>query len=137
MTTIDVRTPYWEIALWMIVVGAGSGIFNSPNTRAIMGSVAPNRRGVAGGTRTLMVNVGAVLSIAFAIAMVTSAMPVSAMVEIFSGVSRGLSASAADPFISGLHAALLLMAGASIVGLFFSALRGSERDASAMQESTL
>jgi EmrB/QacA subfamily drug resistance transporter len=136
MTTIDVRTPYWEIALWMIVVGAGSGIFNSPNTRAIMGSVAPDRRGIAGGTRTLMVNVGAVLSIAFAIAMVTSAMPVSAMVEIFSGVSRGLSASAADPFISGLHAALLLMAGASIVGFFFSALRGSERDASAMQEST-
>ena len=24
MTTIDVNTPYWEIALWMIVVGAGS-----------------------------------------------------------------------------------------------------------------
>ena len=61
MTTIDLRTPYWEIALWMIVVGAGSGIFNSPNTRAIMGSVSPERRGVAGGTRTLMVNVGAVL----------------------------------------------------------------------------
>jgi MFS family permease len=61
MTTIDVRTPYWEIALWMIVVGAGSGIFNSPNTRAIMGSVSPERRGDAGGTRTLMVNVGAVL----------------------------------------------------------------------------
>ena len=137
MTTIDVRTPYWEIALWMIVVGAGSGIFNSPNTRAIMGSVAPDRRGVAGGTRTLMVNVGAVLSIAFAIAMVTSAMPVSAMVEIFSGVSRGLSVSAAAPFISGLHAALLLMAGVSIVGFFFSALRGSERDASAMQQGGL
>ena len=51
------------------------------------------------------------------------------MVEIFSGVSRGLSASAAAPFISGGHAALLLMVGTSIVGFFFSALRGSERDA--------
>lgn len=137
MTSIGVQTPYWEIALWMIVVGAGSGIFNSPNTRAIMGSVTPEKRGVASGTRTLVVNVGAVLSIAFAIAMVTSAMPVSAMVEIFSGVSQGLSASAAAPFISGLHAALLLMAGASILGFFFSALRGSERDARAMQESGL
>jgi hypothetical protein len=82
-------------------------------------------------------NVGAVLSIAFAIAIVTSAMPVSAMVEIFSDVSRGLSDSAAAPFISGLHAALLLMTGASIVGFFFSALRGSERDARGMQESKL
>jgi EmrB/QacA subfamily drug resistance transporter len=137
MTSIGVGTPYWEIALWMVVVGAGSGIFNSPNTRAIMGSVAPRKRGVASGTRTLVVNVGAVLSIAFAIAIVTSAMPANVMVEIFSGVSRGLSASAAAPFISGLHAALLLMAGASVIGFFFSALRGSERDASAMRQSGL
>jgi hypothetical protein len=59
------------MALWIIVVGAGSGIFTLPNTRAIMGSVAPEMRGLARGTRTLVVNVGAVLSIAFAIAMVT------------------------------------------------------------------
>jgi MFS family permease len=137
MTSIGVGTPYWKIALWMVVVGAGSGLFNSPNTRAIMGSVAPEMRGVASGTRTLVVNVGAVLSIAFAIAMVTSDMPTSVMVEVFSGVSHGLSPSAAAPFISGLHAALFLMAGVSIVGFFFSALRGSERDASAMRQSGL
>ena len=126
MTTIDVNTPYWEIALWMIVVGAGSGIFNSPNTRAIMSSVPPEKRGVASGVRTLSVNVGAVLSIAFAISMVTSAMPASTMVRIFSGVSGGLSEGAAVPFISGLHAALLLMVGASLLGAVVSALRGSE-----------
>src|SRR5215204_5662835 len=103
MSTIDVDTPYWEIALLMMVIGAGSGIFNSPNTRAIMSSVPPEKRGVASGARTLLVNVGMVLSIAFAIAMVTSAMPSSTMVKIFSGVSRGLSEGAAVPFISGLH----------------------------------
>ena len=126
MTTIGVDTPYWQIASWMIVAGAGSGIFNSPNTRAIMSSVAPEKRGVASGARTLVVNVGAVLSIAFAIATVTSAMPASTMVRIFSGVSRGLSEGAALPFISGFHAALLFMAGASLLGAVFSALRGSE-----------
>src|SRR3954465_9538249 len=41
MSTINVDTPYWEIALLMMVIGAGSGIFNSPNTRAIMSSVPP------------------------------------------------------------------------------------------------
>jgi EmrB/QacA subfamily drug resistance transporter len=89
MTTVEVNTPYWEIALWMIIAGAGSGIFNSPNTRAIMSSVPPEKRGVASGTRTLFVNVGSVLSIAFAIAMVTSAMPASTMASIFSGVTGG------------------------------------------------
>ncbi len=128
MSTIEVETPYWKIALWMAVIGAGSGIFNSPNTRAIMGSVPPGKRGVASGARTLLVNVGMVLSIAFAIAMVTSAMPADKMVEIFSGVTRGLSEGTAVPFISGLHTALLFMAGVSIVGAVFSALRGSEYD---------
>jgi MFS family permease len=129
MSTVGVDTPYWEIASWMAVIGAGSGIFNSPNTRAIMSSVLPEKRGVASGARTLLVNVGMVLSIAFAIAIVTSAMSSSMMVEIFSGLSRGLSDGAAVPFISGLHKALLFMAGVSIVGAVFSALRGSEYDA--------
>jgi EmrB/QacA subfamily drug resistance transporter len=129
MSTIDVDASYWEIALWMVVIGAGSGIFNAPNTRAIMGSVTPEKRGVASGARTLFVNIGMVLSIAFAIVMVTSAMPADKMVEIFSGMSRGLSEGAAVPFISGLHAALLFMAGVSILGAIFSALRGNEYDA--------
>jgi EmrB/QacA subfamily drug resistance transporter len=137
MSTIGVDTPYWEIALWMTVIGAGSGIFNSPNTRAIMGSVPPEKRGVASGARTLLVNVGMVLSIAFAIAMVTSAMPADTMVKIFSGVSRGLSEGAAVPFISGLHTALLFMAGVSLVGAVFSALRGSEYDARQAKASGL
>jgi EmrB/QacA subfamily drug resistance transporter len=124
MTTVGVNTPFWEIASWMIVAGAGSGIFNSPNTRSIMGSVPPEKRGVASGARTLLVNVGAVLSIAFAIATVTSAMPADVMVRIFSGMTRGLSEGAATPFISGFHTAILLMAGASLVGAVFSAFRG-------------
>lgn len=124
MTTVGVNTPYWEIASWMIIAGAGSGIFNSPNTRAIMSSVPPEKRGVASGARTLFVNVGAVLSIAFAIAMVTSAMPADTMVRIFSGISQGFSEGTAAPFISGFHAALFVMVGASLVGAVFSASRG-------------
>ena len=58
-TLIGVDTPYWEIALLMVVVGAGNGIFNSPNTRAIMNSVRPEQRGIASGTRTLLTNAGA------------------------------------------------------------------------------
>lgn len=44
-------------------------------------------------------------------------------------VYQGLSASAAAPFVSGLHAALPVMAAASILGFFSSVFRGSERDA--------
>ncbi|MFL5855317.1 MAG: MFS transporter, partial [Solirubrobacteraceae bacterium] len=39
MTTLQVDTAYWETGLWMFVVGIGSGMFNSPNTAAMMGTV--------------------------------------------------------------------------------------------------
>lgn len=124
-TLIGVNTPYWEIALLMVVVGAGSGIFNSPNTRAIMNSVRPDQRGVASGTRALLANTGGVLSIALAISIITSALPVDQMFQIFSGTaSQGLSAEEAAPFISGFHTALFVGAAASLIGALFSAARG-------------
>jgi EmrB/QacA subfamily drug resistance transporter len=124
-TLIGVSTPYWEIALLMVIVGGGSGIFNSPNTRAIMNSVRPDQRGVASGARALLANTGGVLSIALAISIITSALPVDQMFEIFSGaVAQGLSAQEAAPFISGFHTALFVGAAASLLGALFSAARG-------------
>jgi EmrB/QacA subfamily drug resistance transporter len=124
-TLIGVNTPYWEIALLMVIVGAGSGIFNSPNTRAIMNSVRPDQRGVASGTRALLANTGGVLSIALAISIITSALPVDQMFTIFSGTAtQGLSAEEAAPFISGFHTALFVGAAASLIGALFSAARG-------------
>src|SRR5712692_8201736 len=40
LTTIDQHTPYWLLALFMAIMGGGSGFFVSPNTNAIMSSVA-------------------------------------------------------------------------------------------------
>ena len=46
-------------------------MFNSPNTAAMMGTVPPQRRGIAAGARTMLQNTGAVISIAFVLAIVT------------------------------------------------------------------
>jgi Na+/melibiose symporter-like transporter len=49
MTTLGVHSPYWQSTLWLLLVGIGSGMFNSPNTAAMMGTVPAGRRGVAAG----------------------------------------------------------------------------------------
>ena len=41
LATLEVDTPYWQLALWQLIIGAGSGLFNSPNTSAVMGVVPP------------------------------------------------------------------------------------------------
>ena len=129
MTTLQVHSPYWQSALWLGMVGVGSGMFNSPNTAAMMGVVPAHRRGVAAGARTLLQNTGAVLSIAFVMAVVTSSIPKATLFAIFSGVSTGLSAARLDPFIANMHAALWTLAGVSLLGSFVCLLRPSREDA--------
>jgi EmrB/QacA subfamily drug resistance transporter len=123
MTTLEVHTAYWQSALWLGLVGIGSGMFNSPNTAAMMGVVPAHRRGVAAGARTLLQNTGAVLSIAFVLAIVTSAVPKATLFAIFSGVAKGLSSEKLAPFISNMHVALWTLAAVSLLGTFVCLLR--------------
>jgi EmrB/QacA subfamily drug resistance transporter len=123
MTTLQVHSPYWQSALWLGMVGVGSGMFNSPNSAAMMGVVPAHRRGVAAGARTLLQNTGAVLSIAFVMAVVTSAIPKATLFAIFSGVTTGLSAAKLDPFIANMHAALWTLSAVSLLGCFVCLLR--------------
>jgi EmrB/QacA subfamily drug resistance transporter len=123
MTTLGQHTPYWQGMIWLTIVGVGSGMFNSPNTAAMMGTVAPQRRGVAAGARMMLQNTGAVLSIAFVLAVVTNAVPTDVLLKIFSGVASGLSDARLAPFIHNMHVALWVLAATSLVGAFVSLLR--------------
>jgi EmrB/QacA subfamily drug resistance transporter len=116
MTTLGVNTPYWQAGLWLLVVGVGSGMFNSPNTAAMMGAVPSYRRGIAAGARTLVQNTGAVLSIAFVLAIITSAVPKATLFAVFSGLAKGLSEAKLAPFIANMHVALWVLAATSLVG---------------------
>ncbi len=123
MTTLQVHTPYWQAGLWLLIVGVGSGMFNSPNTAAMMGAVPAYRRGVAAGARTLVQNTGAVLSIAFVLAIVTSAVPKATLFAVFSGLAKGLSEQKLAPFIANMHVALWVLATTSLLGAGVCLLR--------------
>ena len=123
MTTLAVATPYWQSSLWLFLVGVGSGMFNSPNTAAMMGAVPAYRRGIAAGARTMLQNTGAVISIAFVMAIVTAAVPQDVLLQIFSGVTTGLSDARLEPFITNMHTALWVLAATSLVGAGVSMLR--------------
>jgi EmrB/QacA subfamily drug resistance transporter len=125
MTTLDVGSAYWQSAVWLALVGIGSGMFNSPNTAAMMGAVPAQRRGIAAGARTLVQNTGAVLSIAFVLAIVTSSIPKSTLFAVFSGLAEGLSPEKLAPFIHNMHIALWVLAATSLLGTFVCLLRPS------------
>ena len=123
MTTLQAGSPYWQGMAWLALVGVGSGMFNSPNTAAMMGTVPTERRGIAAGARTMLQNTGAVISIAFVLAIVTNAIPQEVLFAIFSGLASGLSSAQLEPFIHNMHTALWVLAATSVLGAGVSLLR--------------
>jgi hypothetical protein len=89
----------------------------------MMGSVPAYRRGIAAGARTMLQNTGAVLSIAFVLAIVTAAVPKDVLFKIFSGLASGLTDAQLEPFIHNMHTALWVLAATSMVGAVVSLMR--------------
>ena len=82
----------------------------------MMGVVSPHRRGIASGARVLVQNTGAVLSIAFVLAVVTSSVPKTVLFAVFSGLAHGISNEQLTPFVTNMHTALWCLTGVSLLG---------------------
>jgi EmrB/QacA subfamily drug resistance transporter len=123
MTTLQRDTGYLWPGLFQLITGLGSGAFLSPNTAAMMGAVAPHRRGIASGARILVQNTGAVLSIAFVMAILTSSVHKSVLFKVFSGLGDRISTAQLVPFLNNLHTALWCLAAVAVVGALVSFVR--------------
>lgn len=127
----DMSTPYWRLALWMTIISVGSGLFNSPNTSSVMNAAGPRFRGEASGIRSLTVNMGMVLSIAFTMPIITHSIPHEAMLAIFSGTQVGMEGgkSALGGFIHGVHSVFWVMGGLMLAATLLSYLRAGGKQA--------
>ena len=126
LTSIGPNTPFWQLALWMFLMGGGSGFFVSPNTNAIMSSVGPQMRGAASGILAMLNNTGQMLSIAIVFPLALSQVPRGAMMQVFIfGGGMGAFPAAETLFMSGLHEAFLVSFFLSVAAMIVAALRPS------------
>ena len=97
--------------IWRLVIcGIGAGMFQSPNNSAIMGSVPVFHLGIASGMLAAMRNVGMVLGLALAGAVLYNLAPVAA-----SGQIGQLTGTELEEFLNGVHWAFI--AGAIVAGI--------------------
>jgi len=75
----------------------------------------------------MLQNTGAVISIAFVLAVITSAVPKTVLFRIFSGLAKGLSDAQLAPFIHNMHTALWVLAATSLAGAVVSLMRPTHR----------
>ena len=125
MSTLTPETSYATLFLYLLVGGAGMGLFTSPNMSSVMGSVPSHRRGVASGFRSTFFNIGFVLSFNIVILVLTAYLPYSFITQIISsqGVLTTISTDAGR-FSSALDNVFLVLAAINTVAIVPSLLRG-------------
>jgi hypothetical protein len=94
-----------------------------------MNAAGVKYRGEASGIRSLTVNMGMMLSIAFTIPLITHSMPRAAMLAIFSGTKVGLdnATSSLHSFIQGLHIVFWVMAVLLVLATILSFMRAGSK----------
>jgi MFS family permease len=134
LSTVLATTPYWVLAVYMALMGGGSGLFTSPNVNALMSSVPARQRGTASGVNTMVTNTGQMLSIAIAFPLVLSRIPEDVMFKVFLyGGGMGDVPDALHAFEQGLHQAFLVSFAITLIAAVASVLRPahSPREAAA------
>lgn len=126
MVGISASTSVLELSVWMFIAGLGSGMFFSPNTSAVMGAVPVERRGIAAGVRTMMNNAGSVISIALAMAIISSSITQQALEGLFTGTQVGSKGIAVGHFITGLRTAFVISFVISLIAAVISYMRGTQ-----------
>jgi DHA2 family methylenomycin A resistance protein-like MFS transporter len=89
MLGIDHATSYWAMCVQLIAMSAGLGLLVPPLTSMLLGSVEPQRSGIAAGVLNATRQTGSVLGVAL----------------------FGSLVSQSSAFIIGLHASLVISAG--------------------------
>ena len=121
--TISPSLDYPVIGGCLLAIGIGTGIFMTPNTSSIMGSIEPGRRGIANGVRSMLQNTGYAVSTAMSLAIVTSPLTPGQKQAAYAGTLSRLSPHALDNFTGGYRTALAVLAGICVLGMVLSLAR--------------
>ena len=125
LAVVPLTGPYAPVAAGLVLSGLGNGMFNSPNTSAVMGSVPADRRGVAASMRSLVFNGGQLFSIALAFTIVSTTMGASHLAAFMAGATVGVTHPEVLSFQVGLRHAFYLSAILSVVAAVLSFMRGA------------
>lgn len=117
LTAIPSAAPFALLLGPFILLGAGMGLFAAPNRAAMMNAVPPERRGVASGVGTTLMNTGATIGLGLTLAIMSTALPLSALESILVGSQTSSGPNEAAQFLTGIHSVFIVSAALTVAAL--------------------
>jgi MFS family permease len=121
----------FDVSWRLAISGIGQGLFQSPNTRTIMGAAPADQSGTVSGLVATTRVVAQSLSVAIAGAVFTGLGGATAGAALLAGRASGAAQTAAmqAQFLHALHAALVVCGALAALGILTALVRGSEAEA--------
>lgn len=119
LTLSAAAVPFWTVAPFLFLVGAGTGLFMTPSTSALMLSAPADRRGMANGLRSTTQNVGYLLSTALALALTTTGLGEPARRAAYDGTLNTLNVLGSGElhrFVANLRVTGFVLTGITVIG---------------------
>jgi EmrB/QacA subfamily drug resistance transporter len=130
VSQINAQSPTWDIIWRLAVIGIGQGLFQSPNTRTMMGAAPQEAQGEASGLLATGRVVGQSISVALTGTVFAALGGAAAGPLLSSPQAHHLSALALsglqNTFVGSFHASLLVCASFAAIGIFTALARGND-----------
>jgi EmrB/QacA subfamily drug resistance transporter len=125
LSQLNTASSAFDVIWRLLIVGLGFGIFSSPNTSAVMGSVKQVKLGVASGTLATMRFMGQSIGLALLGMIMATVLTPNALLAVFTGLSMGDSLAATE-FIQGMRNFFLIVSAIGALATLTSMIRGQE-----------
>jgi EmrB/QacA subfamily drug resistance transporter len=130
LSQINAQSSAWDIIWRLAVTGVGQGLFQSPNTRTMMGAAPRTAQGEASGLLATGRVIGQTMSVALTGTIFAALGGAAAGTLLSSPQAQNLSLTSIhalqETFVSGFHTALLVCAALAALGIFTALARGNE-----------
>ena len=131
MSSLTIHSSYGDVAVRLVVLGLGMGLFQSPNNSAVMSSAPSTRRGIASAVLGTMRNLGTMLGIGITGAVFVSFMPYNAFLQL--ALTGETSQSGVDAVIAAFRLCYWAATLFAVLGIITSLSRGKARNVTSHQ----
>lgn len=115
---VTTHSSFWQIAPSLILLGVGSGMFQSPNNSSVMSAVRRDQIGVASGLNALVRNLGMILGASFSVLLFEDR-----QAALLSGIAHPTAYQSASTFVEAFHLVMLVAAGITLISAIISLSR--------------
>jgi EmrB/QacA subfamily drug resistance transporter len=125
LSFLDTHSTYGTIALRLVCLGIGMGLFTSPNNSAVMGAAPATARGTASAVLGTMRNLGTLLGIGITGAVFVSFMPFNAFLQL--ALTGATTQSGINAVVAAFRICYWAATAFGILGVVTSFARGAHR----------